>query len=299
MSIYTEEDRITWGELAPSFQELFKTLQSELAFFDKRLAGEIERAKAEEARIKKKGEEDLEKKIKEIFGIPDGKKGQVLRTNKSGLALYVDDHLFLCQKAVGTDPNYCYAYDFDAGTYKNHLGQTKELPWRSFYYSPKSQKLWWYKFPKDYIEIKKTFSSADEVTSGTGVTGAMEVIDFGNDLYDNHLRYYKVYTNGWCEQGGYYAHQVANFTNPALKIDDTKRYVPLKIPYKDSKYIITLSQQFTYEPNSRGFMNECITTISNEPSRFIACLEDSFDIDYSGYRTEGFIDLAANGYNVD
>lgn len=299
MSIYNEEDRITWGELAPSLQELFKTLQSQLAHFDKRLFDEIERAKAEEQKIKNKGEQELEQKIQEFFGITSGKKGQVLRTNKSGLALYVDDHLFLCQKDIDTDPDYCYEYDFDEGTYKNHLGQTKDLPWRSFYYNPKSQKLWWYKFPKDYIEVKKTFSSADEVTSGTGATGAMEVIDFKTDMFDKHLRYCKVYSNGFCEQGGMYAHVPANSSDDTQFIDTYSRYVPLMLPYKDSTYIITLSQEFGVEPNSHGHHNRAVCTVSSEPSRFIAVRCYDNYMPYSGYRTEGFIDLAANGYDDD
>jgi hypothetical protein len=298
MSEYNKEDMVTWEELAPSLQELFKTLQSQLNFFDKRLLGEIDRAKAAEKKIKDDGEDALAKKIQELFGITDGKKGQVMRTNKSGLKIYADDHLFLCQKDIGTNPNYCYAYDFEAGTYKSNTGATKELPWRSFFYNPKSQKLWWYEYPHEYVEVKKTFSSADEVTSGTGATGAMEVIDFKNDTYDSHIRYTKVYSNGFCEQGGMYAVKKSLAQDQGQFIDAYSRYVPLKIPYRDSKYIITLSQEFSYEPNSRGFDNQCICTLSSQPNRFVACIETSYDINYVGYRCEGFIDLLANGYNV-
>lgn len=296
MSIYTKEDMITWEELSPSLQELFKTLQSQLNFFDKRLLGEIDRAKAEEKRIKEKGEADLAKKIQELFGIENGQRGQVMRTNKSGFKIYADDHLFLCQKDIASDPNYCYSYNFETGTYKTNTGATKELPWRSFYYNPKSQKLWWYEYPKEYIEVKKTFSSASEVSSGTGVTGAMEIIDFITDTYDGHIRYCKVYSNGFCEQGGMYAVKKSLMQDQSLFIDNARRYVPLMKAYRDSKYIITLSQEISYQAHGRGFGNECICTISSQPNRFIACLENDYDINYDGYRCEGFIDLVANGY---
>ena len=299
MSIYNNEDMITWEELAPSMQELFKTLQSQLNFFDKRLLNEIDRAKATEKKIKDDGEVELDRKMQEIFGITNGKKGQVMRTNKSGLQIYADDHLFLCLNDIGTNSEYCYVYDFVNGTYKTNTGVTKELPWRSFYYNPKSQKLWWYEYPNEYREVKKSFSSADEVTSSTGATGAMEVIDFKYGTYDNHIRYAKIYSNGFCEQGGMYAVKKVLAQDENQFIDAYSRYVPLIIPYKDNKYIITLSQEFSYEPNRRGFDNQCICTLSSEPNRFIACIERSYDINYVGYRCEGFIDLVSNGYNVE
>lgn len=298
MSIFGKEDNITWEELSPATQELFKSLQSQLFFFDKRLEAEIARATAEEKRIKDEGEDKLSKKIQELFGIENGQKGQVMRTNRSGLKIYADDHLFLCQNDIDTDPMYCYAYDFEAGTYKDNTGTTKELPWRSYYYNPKSQKLWFYTYPKEYIEIKATFSSATEVDTGTGATGAMEIIDYKSDSYDSHIRYAKIYSNGFCEQGGYYAVKKTLAQDQSQFIDAYSRYVPLKIPYKDTKYIITLSQEFSYEPNSRGFDNMCICTLNSQTNRFIGLIETEYDINYVGYRCEGFIDLAANGYTV-
>ena len=297
MSIYTKEDMIAWEELSPSLQELFKALQSQLNFFDKRLLGEIDRATTEEKRIKDEGEEYLAKKIQEIFGIENSQKGQILRTNRSGFNIYTDDHLFLCQKDISknssSDLEICYEYDFEKGTYKTITGDIKELPWRSFYYDTKLQKLWWYEYPNEYTEIKKSFSNETEASEDND---EMRIIDFITDRYDDQIRHCKVYSNGFCEQGGMYAVKKSLMQDQSLFIDNTKRYVPLMKEYKDDKYIVTLSQEISYQASKRSFGNECICTISNQPNMFVACLENEYDINYDGYKCEGFIDLVANGY---
>ena len=84
-------------------------------------------------------------------------------------------------------------------------------------------------------------------------------------------------------------------------IDAYSRYVPLLMTYLDNKYIITLSQEGNHFPNTKGYQNECLCTTESFPNRFIACIErgteSPYFINYVGYRCEGFIDLASNGYN--
>jgi len=292
MSTYTADDRIYWELISPSVQELFKTIQSEFNFFNRRLLDEIARAKAAEDILK----DNLDKKIKELFGLDGGEKGQVLRTNRSGLSLYCDDHCFLVQKNLDIDPDFFYNYDFTTGKALDSNNNLIDLPWRSFYYNPKSQKFWWYKFPNDFTEIKVTFSSADEVDDSQGATGVMELLDMGTDFYDGKLRYYKIYTNGWCEQGGSYAHVTKNAEDPTQFVNANSRYVPLKKPYQDAKYIITLSQEFCELPNGYSHNNKAVSILDLYPDKILAVADASNYMPYSSYRTEGFVDLVALGY---
>ena len=75
---FNPENRITWEELAPSLQELFKNLQSQIT-------REVERAK--------QVEEEIKDAIETLtFGMFNGGKGQVLKIDIPGMSAKPDDN---------------------------------------------------------------------------------------------------------------------------------------------------------------------------------------------------------------
>ena len=116
MPSFNLENKITWMELAPSLQELFKNLQSQIITerdraiqrekeLDKKIDDETKRAKAAEKTLQDnidKEAQDRKDAIAKIknssgIGLPSGFAGQVIKLNESSDDLIADDDFRECR----------------------------------------------------------------------------------------------------------------------------------------------------------------------------------------------------------
>ena len=207
---------------------------------------------------------------------------------------YLDDQDHLMRpNDIIVDFNTIYEFDFKTGTYKNgRTLQIEDIPLRSFVYNGLTEQFYWYKRPNEYTEIKPSYI-VDPNKSDSSDSGPFSLIDSNYDEYDGYLRYYRVYTNGWCEQGGYSKADgnvgtipVKNFANTSIKVVNCI-YVPFKIPFKTTDYLVSFSKR--------------TKTASNTGSNFSIGIYEKFTdemaIGYdtttegSFYHAEGYVDL--------
>lgn len=290
---FREEDKVGWHELAPSVQKLFRDgLDKHIQKSRQDLNDEIEREKAAIEKIKNDIINAINKYKSDQFGLA-GVKGRVVKHNL-GQPMYCDDHFFNIATSQGNKDEWLYEYNFTTGKYKDKNGVVKDIPYRSFLYNADFEKLWYYWEPGRFEEIKWRYVKK----TVTMTTNPINLLTSGFDTYDQHIRYYKIYDNGWCEQVGAYSHY-----NPDMEVDDRinyfNRYVKLKIPYKDTNYIITIGGEIW--PETARLCTHGYGIYLKEKNRFrpsICGNQVNVHWRYSTYHAAGFVDLKALGFNV-
>lgn len=283
--MFEREDKITWHELDPNVQSLFLGLETQRDNARQALNDEIAR--------ETKATDDIIASIDTMksdqFGLA-GIRGQVVKYGGSGQPLYADDHFFKIEKDMGVDPAVFYEYDMDTGFYTTVNGTQKELPPRSFLYEDSSERLWYYVKPGKYFKIKERYS---KVTDTSTVFTNANLYDSGFDTYDQHVRYFKIYDNGWCEQVGAYSHY-----NPDMEAQDRinyyNRYVRFAVPYKDINYIVTLGGEIW--PLTAALCSHGYGTFKKYTEKMhVSICGNAVNVHwrYSAYHVAGFIDLDA------
>lgn len=208
---------------------------------------------------------------------------------------YLDDQKHLWRpNDIIVDFNTIYEYDFKTGKYLDGRTLTVEdIPLRSFVYNNLTEQLFWYKQPGQFVDIKKSFV-VDPTTDKTNNSGPFGLIDSGYDEYDGHLRYFRVYTNGWCEQGGYFSHVQSEMTDPSLWVSTSRIYVKFKIPFKSADYLVTYANH--------------AASVNTGPNWSIALVEKKIDRMLCGnstaskgsfYHAEGYVDLNTYKDNIN
>lgn len=194
---------------------------------------------------------------------------------------YLDDQDHLMRpNDIIVDFNTIYEFDFKTGTYKNgRTLQIEDIPLRSFVYNELTEQFYWYKQPNEFTQIKSSYI-VDPTKPSSGTTGPFSLIDSNYDEYDDHLRYCRVYNNGWCEQGGY-AKSIPS------RVSGGKLQVFFKIPFKTADYLVTFSKRV-----------KVVTSTGDQ--RSIGIWEKQVDKMLVGYDTtgdgvfyhaEGYVDL--------
>lgn len=275
MAFY-KENKLAWEELSPKFQALFLAINTQTTKARNDLDTEIQR---EEAAID--GIRDSIDKLKtDQFGI-GGIKGQVVKYNTgTNDIFYADDHFFMIEEKMGTDPNVFYKYDMDAGIYYDSNNVKQELPLRSFLYEDSSERLWYYVKPGKWFKIKDRYV---KITDTTTVYTNSNLLYSGFDTYDGFNRYYKIYDNGWCEQMGRYSHV-------KYGINGYSNYIEFAVPFKDTNYVVTVGAQITGAnyPCTHGY-----ATYTKYPEKMIFAICNYYTNHWnsSSYHVAGFIDL--------
>ena len=313
---FNEEDKVTKNELAPDIQEIFSALITHKNNARQNLTDYIN-----DKTQKLDGFQDvIDQLTEDQLGLA-GVTGRVVKVSSPGKPFYCDDHFFTCKKLLeitDTNEEYLYKYNFYNGTYVNLQNNLNEIPWRSFLYDKESEQLWFYYYPGKYEEIKGNFikNTALIDSSSSTVGGAIRLIDSGMDTYDSHDRYFKVYSNGWCEQSGAYAHSgkltdKSNFIHTTApdssgNADDHiyyNRYVKFQIPFRDTNYLVTHGGELWLKPGSEAVCSHgyAIYRKYTDKMHVAVCgggpnaIKD-IHWKYSTYRAEGFVDLKALGY---
>ena len=211
---------------------------------------------------------------------------------------YLDDQDHLMRpNDIIVDFNTIYEFDFKTGTYKNgRTLQIEDIPLRSFVYNGLTEQFYWYKQPNEYSEIKPTYIV--DPTKSTNTSGPFSLIDSGYDEYDGYLRYYRVYTNGWCEQGGYSAQTTSKIGSINVKsgYNDAAHpqkvincvYVPFKIPFKKAgEYLVSFSKRINSSNNTGNNLSIGII------EKFIDRMAIGYDVSTTGvfYHAEGYVNL--------
>lgn len=287
-----EEDKITYYELAPSLQKLFNDgLEKHLTKSNKNLDDEIEREKKAIAKVKQDILDAIDTFKSDQFGV-GGVKGRVLKFDIA--SLYADDHFFNMDLSQGNKPEWLYRYNFITGKCYDHTGKQIDIPWRSFLYDESTEKFWYYWYPGKFEEIKSRYIKK----TTTNTTNPINLLTSGFDTYDKHVRYYKIYDNGWCEQVGGYSHYQPDLSDQSDWRQYYCRWVKFKIPYKDTNYIITCGGELwpgTPDACTHGYGTY---TKYNDKILMSICGNDGKHWRFSTYHVAGFVDLKALGLNV-
>ena len=209
---------------------------------------------------------------------------------------YLDDQEHLMRpNDIIVDFNIIYEFDFKTGTYKNgRTLQIEDIPLRSFVYNGLTEQFYWYKQPNEYTEIKPSYIVDPNKTDDPG---PFALVDSEYDEHDGYLRYYRVYANGWCEQGGYSAQTADNVSTIPVKsgYNDSSHprkvvncvYIPFKIIFKTENYLVSLSKRV-----------DAATDAGNNASiGIIEKFDDKIAVGYDPstkgifYHAEGYVDL--------
>lgn len=295
---FNEECKVTYNVLAPSLQKLFKDgLNKHLANSNQNLNDEIERETKAIAKVKQDILDAIDKFKSDQFGCA-GVRGRVLKYDIQ--SLYADDHFFNIDLSQGNNPEWLYKYNFVTGKCFDSTGQEIDIPWRSFLYDESMEKFWYYWYPGKFEEIKWRYVKK----GNSGSTSPTNLLTSGFDTYDKHVRYYKIYDNGWCEQVGAYAHTKKDMSNQSEWISSGgdnyhTRYVTFKIPYKDTNYIFTCGGEINQPICTHAYL-----TWTKYPDKIYVGVCGGGTGNsvghwyYSTYHAAGFVDLQALGFNV-
>lgn len=286
--MFNPEDKVGIDELAPSLQELFiKGLERHITVSNKNLNDEIDR----EARAINKVQQDILDAINKFktdqFGC-GGVKGRVLKYDIT--SLYADDHFFNIDSSQGNKTDWLYKYNFVTGKCCDRSGNQIDIPYRSFLYEPATERLWYYWSPNRVEEIKGRYIKK----TSTLVTNPINLLTSGFDTYEKHVRYFKLYDNGWCEQVGAYSHYQPDLDKASNWINYHNRYVDFRIPYKDTNYIVTVGGELW--PYTTGACTHGYCTYLKETNRMrVAICGNSIDFHwrYTTYHVAGFTNLTA------
>lgn len=291
--MFYEESKVGWTELAPSLQALFKDgLEKHVSNSRKNLNDEIEREKNAIKKIQDDIIDNINRIKSDQFGA-GGVKGRVLKYDLS--SLYANDHFFNIEITQGNKPDWLYRYNFTSGECYDNNGVKTEIPWRSFLYEPSTERLWYYWEPEKYEEIKLRYIKK----TTTSTTNPSNLLTSGFDTYDKHVRYYKIYDNGWCEQVGGYSHYQPDLSNTNDWRQYYCRYVTFKIPFKDTNYIATIGGELW--PYTTSVCTHGYGTYTKYPDRMMVSICGGNPDEhwrFSTYHVAGFVDLQALGYNI-
>ena len=196
---------------------------------------------------------------------------------------YLDDQDHLMRpNDIIVDFNTIYEFDFKTGTYKNaRTLQIEDIPLRSFVYNELTEQFYWYKQPNEFTQIKPSYI-VDPTKPNSGTTGPFSLIDSNYDEYDDHLRYCRVYNNGWCEQGGYAKSIPSRVVNGVLMLQ-----VFFKIPFKTADYLVTFSKRVKVATSTGD--NRSIGIWEKKLDRMLVGYDTTGDGVF--YHAEGYVDL--------